>query len=626
MFGVMLNTSRFTTQGGGDSGGLSGYDGSPHLSLNGTFDFDTRISNLGTPDQVTSVYHQPDTGPWTQTFYASGEVGENKHINPKWQLGMVPFGGIGEPMIALFYSDDGDDRDGMLARGEITQERYDAKPGNTFVPTNRFGQESKITWITEPGGTFAVVRDRAGSCYEAFTWDDHTSGAKGGPSLRIGTSQGGGSRGAYLEFGRGLSADCDFRIARGSGDYISWRINNNNDKISMHNSLTWRRGITLNDGMALYFVNDGEEVIETFTASADFEQSYTVAQSLADGYQVKDVQVNGDGVHSAGYTVEGQVVTIDSHIYDDNVSGLEGGNLGHSIKAGDKIRIRMTYPRGNALRLKADYDASRGSILNLGGVLKVNDIINGAGDSAFTSGGGGGLFTDAGNVSSLASQTTASVFRASGAGDLPVGAGNYGTGFTVKSEAGNSGLQVYTDYTDGDFFWRTGLPGSSGFSSTWYKAASTDYVDTAVAGVSGGGSLGYVDVGQNTAQNFVADTYTPVEFQVVNRDTVNGWDAANHWYACPASGYATITLSMKASGSVGSGQTMVLEIQESSNGGANWVNICQTANVDFYGNCSLSGVVEVSAGKLLRGRARFNGNNRTSAGNGSVRMTINITS
>lgn len=449
--------------------------------IDSTFDHTTGISNLGKPNQQTLQYHSVDTGPWTQTFSTEGLLGEDKHINPKWQLGTVPFGGIGEPMIALFYSDEGDDRDGMLSRGEITQAQYDGKPANTFDPANRFHNEDKITWITEPGGTFAVVRDRPGSCFEAFTWDDHTSGASGGPSFRIASSAGGGYRGGYIEFGSGKSSDCDFRISRSTGAYIPFRVNNNDAKLILHNHLAWRRGMTFNDGMALYFANDGQEVIESFTATADFDQSYTVSQTLGSGYVVKDVTIQEDGVTSDALAINGQAITITSHKWDDTASGLVGSANGRSVRAGDTVRIRMVNPtlQNTTLKLKADYDvANSRTILNLGGVLKATDVVNAAGESAFAN---SNTFRDAGSVTSLDAVVDSAVFRAASATDLPPNASQYGVGLSVSPSSANAGFQLYTDYYDGDLHWRTGLPSSTGWNSKWYRAASREWVTSQIA-------------------------------------------------------------------------------------------------------------------------------------------------
>lgn len=586
------------------------------LELTSSFDFATSTSNPNTPYSDVYEYHKPLTGPWLQSLRVTGELGEDKHVNPKYEWGLIPFGGIGEPMIALYYEDDGDDRQGMLDRGEITQAQLDAKPANTFDTDNRYGNRSKPIFISEPGGTFATVRDRAGSHYEGFMRDSHTSDASGGPSFRIASQSGGGKRGAYVELGDGKGVECDFRISRPEGNVIDIRTNNA-DKLKIHNNLGWRRGLALLDGMGLYFQDDGSEVIETFTATADGDQDYTIAQSLSGSYSIVEVQVDGDGVDPDAINVSGQVLTITPHEYTDPTNGA---NYGHDVLSGDTVRVRMSNQQGTVLRMRGQWDGSK-TVVNLGGTMKVNDIVDQNGQSAFTS-GGGGTFADDGNVTSLDGVTDAALFRANGASDLPSGASNYGAGLSIKSDGGNAGIQFYGDYGDGDLFFRTGLPGSSGWNSTWYQVASKAYVDQEIAGASGGGTSGYVELTQNTAQSFTANTYTVVEFQASSGTA--GWDTTNDWFVVPSSlngTYAQIMLSMKASGSAGSGQTMILELQKSTNNGTNFVNVCQSANVDFYGNQSLSGFVEVQTGDILRARARFS-TSRSSAGNNSVKMAI----
>jgi len=140
-----------------------------------------------------------------------------------------------------------------------------------------------------------------------------------------------------------------------------------------------------------------------------------------------------------------------------------------------------------------------------------------------------------------------------------------------------------------------------------------------------GGIAGSLTAEQNAAQSFTANTDTVLVFGNITDDAFSGWDAVNHRYSCDATlagAYAQMDLNTEMNGGVASGSLMKLQLQYSNNGGTNWVAAGADIGSDFFGTKSITSLLKVQTGTLIRARATFFGNARASWGNSGVNMKI----
>ena len=664
MFGVMLNTSRFTTQGGGAAGTLQettdlGASTSQKVILQNGVSIDALNAyytanpaiykkdyfarnftpNPADPDYDTEYpyksvnpfldgmtlnglnwgYQSLEGEPLFAMQEIDGITSDKGSINSRFVIGNVSMvGGIGEPVWTIGYVDDGD--------STTDQNMY--KKGDGTNTNGILTSDFKPILSLEPSGTIAAVRSAnlaklndpdkvthaAGSMFEGFYSGDVK------PVFRIqGTIDplDNSKAGALIEFGPAGNRETDFQLSRWTNAQNNIRVNNQNF-MNWVNHPGWRRGVVLENGGSMYFIGEGNKIQEEFTATQG-QQTFTIAQDISGVYEVKDVIIGDMFLRDNVWSIVGQELTIPTE--------AESPGYGIDINADDVVKIILADDHvDQEVSMKNVWnDGAQRSELTVAGVMRVTDILNGAGDSAFAGGGGSGVTIVDMNDADVYDNANLSVGFNLGTTNFPAGtqygqtlnvAGNGDTSFQLTSSFGNDGL-----------YWR-GASGDGANQTPWYQVASRDYVDAAVAG--GGGDAGlvaFLTAEQNAVQNFTADTDTTLVFGNTPEDTIGGWDSVNNYFVCDSTlngAVANIVLTTEMQGAVANGSIMQIMLEYSNNSGTNWAPICRDAGIDFYGIKTVNGMVKVQTGTLIRARMKFIGNARSSWGNSGVSMRISF--
>lgn len=548
----------------------------------------------------------------------NGIASDKGSINSRFVIGNVStVGGIGEPVWTIGYVDDGD--------STTDQNMY--KKGDGTNTNGILTSDFKPILSLEPSGTIAAVRSAnlaslndpdkvthaAGSMFEGFFNGDVK------PVFRIqGTIDplDNTKGGALIEFGPAGNRETDFQLSRWTNAQNNIRVNNQNF-MNWVNHPGWRRGVVLENGCSMYFIGEGNKVQEEFTATQG-QQTFTIAQDISGVYDVKDVVIGDMFLRDNIWSIVGQDLTIPTE--------TESPGYGIDINAGDVVKIILADDHAEQeISMKNVWnDANQRSELTVAGVMRVTDILNGAGDSAFAGGGGSGVTIVDMNDANTYDNTNLSVGFNIGTTNFPAGV-QYGQTLNVAGN-GDTSFQLTSAYGSDGLYWR-GASSDGANTTDWYQVASRDYVDTAVAGVGNSGLVAFLTAEQNAVQNFTADTDTTIEFGNIPEDTIGGWDGVNNYFVCDSTlngAVANIVLTTEMNGAVASGSIMQIMMEYSNNAGVNWAPICRDAGVDFYGIKTVNGMVKVQTGTLLRARLKFIGNARTSWGNSGVSMRISF--
>lgn len=398
-----------------------------------------------------------------------GIISDQGAVNGKFIIGNVSMvGGIGEPVWTIGYVDEGDDHGGA-------QNMY--KKGDGTNTNGLLTSDFKPILSLEPSGTIAAVRGKnttaladpdkvshnAGSFFEGFYNGDLK------PAFRI---QGlndplsPGDGGALIEFGPAGNRETDFQLSRWTKDQVNIRENNQNF-MNWVNNPTWRRGLVMENGTATYWIGEGSKIEEVFSAGAG-QQTFTIAQDLTGDYSVKDVVINGMFLRDNIWSMSGQDITIPT--------AEESIGYGVTIELNDEVRIIITDSNKNQeISAKNLWNAgdSRNELTIAGGIIRVSDLVNNSGVSAFA---GGGMQVTTLNDADDANVSEPSVGWNLGTLNWPAGV-QYGQTLTVTGD-GDTAFQVTSGFGNDTVYFRSGNPENvSGSWNGWYQVASREWVN-----------------------------------------------------------------------------------------------------------------------------------------------------
>ena len=441
--------------------------------------------NAGMTTNTLPWDYQSLTGePVFATQQIMGVISDQGSRNGKYIIGNVSMvGGIGEPVWTIGYVDEGDDHG--AGPFDIGDPKNMYKKGDGTNTNGLLIDDFKPILQIEPSGTIAAVRgenltkfndpDRvshnAGSMFEGFFNKDikpvmRIQGLNDPNNLGLGAG--------LIQFGAGGNWEADWHISRWTVDQTNVMVNNQNFMNWVANP-TWRRGLVMENGNGIYLIGEGQRIQETHIGQPA-TQSYTLTTDLntPDNFVVQEVYINGWGLKPEFYSVVGQVLTIAPHTKADGSHNAGGWDF----VGGENMQVVLRDDnRGNEISIKNIWNNSwsTNEMVIDGGLLRVHDIVNMAGESAFGGGSGGGLLIVSLDDANLANPSEPSVAFNTGTLNYAPNT-QWGQTLTITGD-GDTAFQISSGFNDDTIYFRAGNPENvSGGWNSWFQFASREWV------------------------------------------------------------------------------------------------------------------------------------------------------